>query len=46
MGEMTHDDLTLLQEYARHHSEAAFAALVSRHDISVSEKFSASDFGR
>jgi DNA-directed RNA polymerase specialized sigma24 family protein len=25
------DDMTLLQEYARGHSEEAFAALVSRH---------------
>ena len=28
---MPSDDLTLLREYARNHSEAAFAALVSRH---------------
>ena len=31
MGEMTNDDLTLLREYARNNSEAAFAALVARH---------------
>src|SRR5450759_4848978 len=30
MGEMTNDDLTLLREYARRNSEAAFAALVAR----------------
>ena len=29
--EMLNDDLTLLREYSRRHSEAAFAALVSRH---------------
>jgi len=28
---MLNDDLTLLREYSRNHSEAAFAALVSRH---------------
>jgi HEAT repeats len=28
---MPNDDLTLLREYARHNSEEAFAALVSRH---------------
>lgn len=28
---MTTDDMTLLQEYARHNSEEAFAVLVSRH---------------
>lgn len=28
---MTNDDMRLVQEYARHDSEAAFAALVSRH---------------
>ena len=28
---MANDDLTLLREYARHNSEAAFAALVSRY---------------
>ena len=28
---MPNDDLTLLREYARNHSEPAFAALVSRH---------------
>jgi RNA polymerase sigma factor (sigma-70 family) len=28
---MNSDDLTLLRAYARHHSEEAFAALVSRH---------------
>ena len=28
---MLNDDLTLLREYSRRHSEAAFAALVSRH---------------
>jgi DNA-directed RNA polymerase specialized sigma24 family protein len=31
MSEMPNDDLTLLREYARGNSEAAFAALVSRH---------------
>ena len=31
MGEMLNDDMTLLREYARHNSEEAFAALVSRH---------------
>jgi RNA polymerase sigma factor (sigma-70 family) len=31
MGEMQNDDLTLLREYARNHSEAAFAALVSHY---------------
>jgi hypothetical protein len=31
MDEMTTDDLTLLREYARHDSEMAFAALVSRY---------------
>jgi uncharacterized protein (TIGR03435 family) len=31
MGEMTTDDTTLLEEYARRNSEAAFATLVSRH---------------
>jgi RNA polymerase sigma factor (sigma-70 family) len=31
MGEMPNDDLTLLREYARHHSGEAFAALVSRY---------------
>ncbi|MGA9449718.1 MAG: sigma-70 family RNA polymerase sigma factor, partial [Verrucomicrobiia bacterium] len=31
MSEMPNDDLTLLREYARHNSEEAFAALVSRH---------------
>jgi RNA polymerase sigma factor (sigma-70 family) len=31
MDEMTTDDLTLLREYARHNSETAFAALVSRY---------------
>ena len=31
MSEMPNDDLTLLREYARNHSEAAFAALVARH---------------
>jgi RNA polymerase sigma factor (sigma-70 family) len=30
-GEIMNDDLTLLQEYAARNSEAAFAALVSRH---------------
>jgi hypothetical protein len=28
---MMNDDLTLLQAYARQNSEAAFAALVTRH---------------
>ncbi len=28
---MTNDDMALVREYARHNSEAAFAALVSRH---------------
>jgi hypothetical protein len=28
---MPNDDLTLLREYSRNHSEPAFAALVSRH---------------
>ncbi len=28
---MLNDDLTLLREYSRNHSEPAFAALVSRH---------------
>lgn len=28
---MMADDMTLLQEYARHNSEEAFATLVSRH---------------
>ena len=31
MGEMMTDDMALLREYARHNSEEAFAALVSRH---------------
>ena len=31
MGEMPNDDLTLLREYARNNSEAAFATLVSRY---------------
>jgi len=31
MDVMPNDDLTLLQEYVRHHSEDAFAALVTRH---------------
>ena len=31
MSEMMNDDLTLLQAYARQNSEAAFAALVTRH---------------
>ena len=31
MGEMLNDDLALLRDYARNHSEPAFAALVSRH---------------
>jgi len=31
MGEIMNDDLTLLREYARRHSEEAFAALVSRY---------------
>ena len=31
MGEMPNNDVTLLREYARDNSEAAFAALVSRH---------------
>jgi len=31
MVEMPNDDLTLLRDYARQKSEAAFAALVSRH---------------
>jgi RNA polymerase sigma factor (sigma-70 family) len=29
---MTNDDMALVREYARHNSEEAFAALVSRHD--------------
>ena len=29
--ETMNDDLTLLREYARHNSEEAFAALVTRH---------------
>jgi RNA polymerase sigma factor (sigma-70 family) len=31
MSEIMNDDLTLLREYARHNSEEAFAALVSRY---------------
>ena len=31
LGEMTNDDLTLLRDYARRHSEEAFATLVSRY---------------
>jgi RNA polymerase sigma factor (sigma-70 family) len=31
MGEMPNEDLALLRDYARNHSEAAFAALVARH---------------
>jgi RNA polymerase sigma factor (sigma-70 family) len=31
MSEMLNEDLTLLQEYARHNSEDAFAAIVARH---------------
>jgi RNA polymerase sigma factor (sigma-70 family) len=31
MGVIMNDDLTLLREYARDHSEPAFAALVARH---------------
>ena len=31
MNEMPNDDIALLREYARNHSEAAFAALVARH---------------
>src|ERR1035438_10832436 len=31
ISEMPNDDLTLLREYAARNSEAAFAALVSRH---------------
>jgi RNA polymerase sigma factor (sigma-70 family) len=31
MGEMLTDDNSLLEEYARHNSQEAFAALVSRH---------------
>ena len=31
MGKMMTDDMALLREYARHSSEEAFAALVSRH---------------
>jgi endo-1,4-beta-xylanase len=31
MGEIMTDDLTLLREYARHHSEEAFGTLVSRY---------------
>lgn len=30
-GEIMNDDLTLLQEYARHHSEEAFATLATRY---------------
>ena len=31
MNEMPNDDIALLRDYARNHSEAAFAALVARH---------------